>query len=596
MNLWSDAKWQLLTDACGGAVACFAASVLLMAFCLSGCASSPPGLSAERGRDTRLAGAADEVTAFVDVSVVPMDTDRVLSHQTVVVSGGRISAMGPVGRVTVPGNAVRIDGAGKYLTPGLADMHVHLNGINPFGNVLIQYDTADAERRLLRWVARGITTVRNMDWGGAKTINFGAMGATLKLDPSIGLYLRSQVAAGQLIGPRIYTSGEWGPYTHSFRHDGPLDSVAIHAAAVGTARALVRYKAAGYDFIKVHEERGEVLDSISAVSHRIGIPFVGHMEEPNGLARAIQLGYRSVEHLSAYAEIGESEAAVKDAAAVTRRAGLWNCPTADLNTNPALVNALQEAGAPLLLGSDTPFSPGAFTELQALVKDGLTPYQALVAGTRNVALFFGTLAETGTISVGKRADLVLVAGNPLEDVNHMAQPLGVVLAGRWFSRAELARLLAVPTPAVRARLYWAFAWSAPAAYVSPMFHLPVTDPDVEQPGSPINLAPVPPRLVPWLSFVEQYTGIANSASAVHRQLAGVVDSLVRASTSTDSTTWVGELRTGRQRVLEFVARQLGVARAGLPADRRDAFDQQARATMQQWAEQGYQVVIPEIQP
>jgi hypothetical protein len=421
------------------------------------------------------------------------------------------------------------------------------------------------------------------------------MGAALKLDPSIGLYLRNQVAAGHLIGPRIYTSGEWGPYTHAFKHDGPVDFAAIHAAAVGAAQALAQYKAAGYDFIKVHEERGEVLDSIAAVAHRLGIPFAGHMEEPHGLARAIQLGYRSVEHLSAYTDIGDSGPAITDAVAMTRRAGLWNCPTADLNTNPALVKALQEAGAPLLLGSDTPFSPGAFTELQALVADGLTPYQALVTGTRNVARFFETLAETGTIAVGKRADLVLVAGNPLENVDYMAQPVGVVLAGRWFSRAELARRLAVPTPAVRARLYWAFAWSPPAVYASPMFHLPDNDPEVEQPGSPIDPAPAPPRLVPWLAFVAQYTSVADSSSAVHRQLANVVDSLVHASTSTDSVTWVGELRAGRRRVLEFVAQQLGVSRTGLRADQRDTFDQQAHAAIRQWAEDGYQVVIPGVQ-
>jgi imidazolonepropionase-like amidohydrolase len=81
-------------------------------------------------------------------------------------------------------------------------------------------------------------------------------------------------------------------------------------------------------------------------------------------------------------------------------------------------------------------------EIQALVGAGLTPYQALVTGTRNPALYFGTLDSTGTVTVGKRADLVLVNGNPLQDIKHTAQPAGVMLGGRWLARDELDRRVA----------------------------------------------------------------------------------------------------------------------------------------------------------
>ena len=81
-------------------------------------------------------------------------------------------------------------------------------------------------------------------------------------------------------------------------------------------------------------------------------------------------------------------------------------------------------------------------ELAALVRAGLTPYQALVTGTRNPAEYFGTLDSAGTVAVGKRADLVLLAGNPLADVRHTAHPAGVMFGGRWLPRAEIDRRLA----------------------------------------------------------------------------------------------------------------------------------------------------------
>jgi hypothetical protein len=112
-----------------------------------------------------------------------------------------------------------------------------------------------------------------------------------------------------------------------------------------------------------------------------------------------------------------------------------------------LIKGLQDAGAGLLLGTDAgvDFSVHGFSvhrELEALVRAGLTPYQALLTGTRNVAVFFQTLDESGTVAVGKRADLVLLTGNPLVDIRHTAQPAGVMIGGRWLPRSEIDRRLA----------------------------------------------------------------------------------------------------------------------------------------------------------
>jgi adenine deaminase len=94
---------------------------------------------------------------------------------------------------------------------------------------------------------------------------------------------------------------------------------------------------------------------------------------------------------------------------------------------------------------------GVHRELQALVRAGLTPYQALATGTRNVAAYFGNLRTEGTVAVGKRADLVLLTGNPLDDITHTMNPAGVMVNGRWLSRAAIDRGLAAAAAAFAAR-------------------------------------------------------------------------------------------------------------------------------------------------
>ncbi len=431
-----------------------------------------------------LAGAApatrpDTTVAFVDVTVIPMDRQQELALQTVVVQGGRISALGPSNRVTVPAGSSRIDGRGKFLMPGLAEMHAHI----PSGE---QPDSI-IERTLFMYVARGITTVRGM------------------LGHPKHLELRTRAARGELLSPTIYTSGP------SFNGNSvPTAEVA--------ARMVSEQKSAGYDFLKIHPGiRSEVFDTLAAAARRAGIRLAGHVPAEVGLQRALAAGYISIDHLDGYVEamartgpseesaffglnLGErlDESRMPALVRATKEAGVWNVPTQVLMENlvPAvslevlqrrpemryvsretqskwaevkrsmleetgstpgsmaktmdvrrkLIKALHQAGAGLLLGSDAPQIynvPGFSThrELESLVGAGLTPYEALETGTRNVAAFFGTMATTGTIGVGKRADLILLDANPLTDIRNTTRQSGVMVRGRWLSKTEIeARL------------------------------------------------------------------------------------------------------------------------------------------------------------
>ncbi len=450
------------------------------------CLCAPlPGPTDPPGGDAQ----AEIVTAFVNVTVIPMDRDRRVPGQTVLVRGGRIVEIGPVARVKVPDGGVRVDGRGKFLIPGLAEMHAHIPGGQASDTVV--------GRTLFLYLAGGITTVRGM------------------LGHPRHLELRARAARGELLSPTIYTSGP------------SLNGNSVPDAAAA-AKAAIQQKDAGYDLLKIHPGVGrEAFDTLAATARRIGLPFAGHVPEEVGIARALEARYATIEHLDGYLEgmlregapvtagqsaffgmnLGEhlDESKLAGLVEATRRAGVWNVPTqvlmenltvagtsqelalrpemryvppenlaqwaevkdgmlAETNSTPEsarrmidmrrrLIKALQVAGAGLLLGSDAPQIynvPGFSThrELESLVASGLTPFQALETGTRNVAAYFGTQQETGTIAKGKRADLILLDADPLADIRNTTRRSGVMVRGRWLPRAEIEKRLAEVAEAV----------------------------------------------------------------------------------------------------------------------------------------------------
>ena len=417
---------------------------------------------------------------FDDVTVIPMGSERVLPAQRVIVSEGRITAVGPAGSISAPTGATRVDGSGQYLIPGLAEMHAHVPGQ--------KRGEQTARDVLMLYLANGITTIRGM------------------LGEPWHLELRAQLAAGDWTGPQLFTSGP------SFNGR----SVSSPEQAAKMVREQV---AAGYDFLKLHPglQRDEYR-AIVAVARVEKIPFAGHVSSAVGLPLALLSQQASIDHLDGYAQemvspthrlygvapdffginlsAGMSAKGVGELARSTRDAGVWNVPTQSLLENilyaqamdalmerpeivyistatrsnwrervrdfrrdtsrelaehylsvrRALIKRLQDEGAGLLLGSDAPQMmnvPGfsIHEELGYMVNAGLTPYQALATGTVNVATFFGH-DDHGQVAEGFIADLVLLEQNPLEDISHTRGVVGVMRAGRWFDRAELDRALA----------------------------------------------------------------------------------------------------------------------------------------------------------
>jgi len=418
------------------------------------------------------AGSPTGITAFVGVNVIPMDRDTVLRDRTVIVRDGRIASIGE--RKEIPSGATLVQGAGKYLMPALAEMHAHIPGGNAPDAVI--------ERTLFLYVANGLGTIRGM------------------LGHPRHLEYRERAAKGEVLGPRIYTSG---PSLNG-------NSVPTTEAAI---TAVESQKKAGYDLLKIHPGiQRDVFDALAARAHEIEIPFAGHVPLDVGLHRALEARYRSIDHLDGYLEAMAKNAAsqffgvnlvnelddsrIPALVAATKKAGTWMVPTQILMENlmndedpaqmakrpeiryapnpgevqkwiaqkqmflekvPAadrarfiavrrrLLKALHDGGVPFALGSDAPQwwnVPGfsVHRELQSLVDAGLTPYEALRTGTVNVATYFGE-ADAGSVAEGKRADLILLDANPLEHISNSSRIAGVVINGRWLAKDEIEKRL-----------------------------------------------------------------------------------------------------------------------------------------------------------
>lgn len=409
-----------------------------------------------------------------NVNVIPMDKEQVLHNQVVIVKDGRISLIGDARTVKYGAGALVIDGTGKYLMPGLAEMHAHVPPID---------DIEPMKEVVTLFALKGVTTIRGM------------------LGHPRHLELRSKLLSGEIIGPRLYTSGP-----------------SINGQTANTEAAAIKMvrdqKAAGYDFLKLHP--GLTVPNFNAIvqtAKEVNIPFAGHVSFNVGVWRAIEAGYASIDHMDGFVEslvpglanMKEQETGLfatfigyqADTSRIPalmkglRDHHIWVVPTQalaerwispdktpealsqepemkymqpntlnnwvntkkNLQNNPQykpnevrqfieirrkLIKACQKNGVGLLLGSDAPqvFDVPGFSlhhELQYMVDAGLTPYEALRTGTVNPAIYFKR-EDAGTIKAGALADLVLLNSNPLANISATKDIEGVCLAGRWLSK------------------------------------------------------------------------------------------------------------------------------------------------------------------
>ena len=421
---------------------------------------------------------------IIDVTGAPAQL-----HRTVIVERGRIQEIYETKRAQK--GALVINGTGKFLIPGLWDMHVH----TVFGD----WFPHGKEIALPLFIANGVTGVRDM--GG-------------ELD--VLQQWRREIVAGTLVGPRMVIAGPM--------LDGPQprfpSSVAIATPEDGR-RAVDDLKRRGVDFIKLQSliPRDAVF-AIAEEANKQKIPFVGHVPDSVRASEASNSGQKSFEHLIGIFE-GSSPLeteflkgpktetrflATYDSARASTLFTLlaknhtWQCPmlvwerggnlidqtdfahdsrakyvpaywkdvtwkrftdeiehgfTADdLSTRHRfvlkeleVVKTMHDAGIPFLAGTDT--APGVYIfpgfslheELQRFVAAGFTPLEALQTATLNPARFLGMNETLGTVEQGKLADLVLLDANPLDDIRNTQKIAAVVVNGRYLSRADLDKLL-----------------------------------------------------------------------------------------------------------------------------------------------------------
>ncbi len=454
-------------------------------------------------RPPQLASAT--VLAFRNVTVIDMTGAPPRRRMTVVISRNRITALGTTGSVRIPQTAQVIDAQGKFLIPGLWDMHVHLS----------------KERTPLpMFIANGITGVRSM--GGR---------------PEELYQWREQVASEKLVGPRIVTCG---PVV-----DGPKPANPDHAIAVVTeaeGRQAVRsLKRSGADFVKVYDglSRAAYL-AVADEAKKQNMPFAGHVPIAVTSFEAADAGQRSFEHLGNILRSSStlepemieqrvnavvkpsnkpndftsipvriaartkieletySERKAKQLFARFVKNGTWQVPTLATKRSLALVDeghffddahmkyippsqreewkpennfflkyrtpefievrkklyekelqlvgAMRRAGVSFMAGTDV---PGAYTypgfslhdELALFVQAGFTPMEALQSATRNPAMFLGELESSGTIERGKLANLVLLDADPLADISNTKRIDAVILNGRYLPKEALQKML-----------------------------------------------------------------------------------------------------------------------------------------------------------
>lgn len=421
---------------------------------------------------------SDSATAFTGVTVLPMDRDSALQNQTVVVRDGRIVAVGPARGTPVPAGARRVDGRGKFMIPGLVDAHAHMMGGN--GD-----PTDGAGRHFALLLANGVTTVRGLIAPPAypATRERARRGEVLApwiylAGPSInGNSVNSTDDARRLVETAKAAGYDWLK-THGGLTREEYDTVVATARRVGIP--LSGHVSSGYGLARALEagQQVEHMDGSIPMVLRDGvagndeqivtdlailsqvdeakIAAYGVMTRRAGIASGVTLNLFEIVARSN----ADSMAALPEMRYVTPQAiAQWRNQVAQagagvtavgaeafIDLRRRLAYALYRADATIIVSSDSPqffMVPGfaVHGEMRALAAAGIPTMAVLRAATRSAAETFGADTEFGTVTAGKRADLVLLDADPRADIANTQRIAGVMVRGRWLDAAALRALL-----------------------------------------------------------------------------------------------------------------------------------------------------------
>jgi len=445
-------------------------------------------------------------SAFIHVNVIPMTQEIILEDQTVLIAGDRILAIGPTNRVFIPPEGEIIDGDGAYLMPGLADMHVHTNQnwdtdtwpVSPLYLYLANGVTAirdfgptgDELTYVLEWrdqiqdgtrIGPTIYTSGYIlfvsplgDPRGLVQENFELGFDFLKLYS----YLTSEDAREALIEAKelgMYTSGHV-PYAiglegilnlgmDEIAHVEELMPELIELDREGQRSPdawlehLIQSAMNQFDFTSAFDELQFTLQHAESMQHVIDELHVYKTPICTTMVvdEVIQQKIFKLDTFLAHPEVGYIPVDYRDRMQRGEEKHQLQCKGIDdlcaykYGIDRWLLNELHDAEVPLLLGTDSgvlAVVPGfsIHDELRILVENGFTPYEAIATGTINAAQVVENMigeGDFGTITIGNRADLILLRENPLIDLNTIREPLGVMAAGRWYSREVLDQMVSL---------------------------------------------------------------------------------------------------------------------------------------------------------
>ena len=416
-----------------------------------------------------------------NVNILDVRSGEILENRHVLIKEGKVHKISKE-KVDNQSETI-IDGSGKYLMPGLTEMHAHIPSPD--------WGRDDANETLFLYLANGVTTIRGM------------------LGHEAHLKLREQALNNEIISPRIFIS-----------------SPSVNGNTVKTVdearQKVTQYKEDGYDFLKLHPGlKREVFDEVVKTAKEVGIKYAGHVAIDVGVNHAIENGYATIDHVDGFIEgLVPSDAGVDPNAngffgynftdlvdldligpmvAKTVENKVWIVPTQSLfdrwfspddpNTlamepemkympkstldqwvrskqqlisddsysaeqwerfngiRQKLIKELQLNGHGLLLGSDAPqvFNVPGFSiyhELNGMILAGVSPLEAIQSGTINPAKFFNMEGQFGVIIEGANAEFILLNANPLLDLETLKSPEGVMMGERMFTREILDEKLA----------------------------------------------------------------------------------------------------------------------------------------------------------